>query len=45
MNKQFLKENKWTLLAATLNTIVITIVVHYGTKNLVENIKELKGGK
>ena len=41
MNKQFLKENKWTLLAATLNTIVVL----YGTRNLVENIKELKGVK
>lgn len=41
MNKQFLKENKWTLLAAMLNTIGVL----YGTRNLVENIKELKGGK
>ena len=41
MNKQFLKENKWTLLIATINTIG----VYYNTKNLVENIKELKGGK
>ena len=37
MNKQFLKENAWTLLAATLNTFAVL----YGTKNLVENIKEL----
>ncbi len=41
MNKQYLKENKWTLLAATLNTICIL----YGTQNLVENIGELKRGK
>ena len=41
MNKQFLKENKWTLLAATLNTMVVL----YGTLNLVENIKEMTGGK
>ncbi len=41
MNKQFLKGNKWTLLAATLNTMAVLC----GTRNLVENIKELKGGK
>ena len=41
MNKQFLKENKWTLLAAMLNTMAVL----YGTRNLVENIKELKVGK
>ena len=41
MNKQFLKENKWTLLAAMLNTTAVL----YGTLNLVENIKELTGGK
>lgn len=41
MNKQFLKENKWTLLVVTLNAIGVL----YGTKMLVESNEELKGGK
>ena len=41
MNKQFLKDNKWTLLAAMLNTMAVL----YGTLNLAENIKEMTGGK
>ena len=40
MNKQFLKENKWTLLPAMLNTMAVL----YGTLNLAENIKEMTGG-
>lgn len=40
MNKQFLKDNKWTLLEVALNTVAVL----YSTKNLVGCIKELKDG-
>ena len=41
MNKQYLKENKSTIVLAILNTFTVL----YVTLNLVEIVKELKGGK
>lgn len=40
IKKQFIIENKWTLLGLALNTVAVL----YSTKNIVECIKELKDG-